>query len=177
MSKLPTNDPILLVMDNCAAQNDATFKGHSGQVRVVFLPPNCTIVNQSTDCGIISPIKKLYCYRLLWRCLRSMMKWCSLEQNKGRTQGTNGLDEGYPPHIRNCIEIYFAWKATSRYRCWYGATNRYICWRGYCWCHSSYRDSWQLHWYNWWEDIDKEIFGAMTKLSGLVLEQKAEGNW
>jgi hypothetical protein len=30
------------------------------------------------------------------------------EQNKGRTQGTNGLDEGYPPHIRNCIEIYFA---------------------------------------------------------------------
>ena len=30
------------------------------------------------------------------------------EQNKGRTQGTNGLDEGYPPHIRDCIEIYFA---------------------------------------------------------------------
>mmetsp|Transcript_29354 Transcript_29354/g.59097 ORF Transcript_29354/g.59097 Transcript_29354/m.59097 type:complete len:617 (-) Transcript_29354:2-1852(-) len=104
--KRRTNDPILLIMDNCAAHNDDTFKDVSGQVRVIFLPPNCTSVYQPMDCGVIAMIKKRYRHRLLLKLLDVYNDMMTLfEQNKGRTRGTNGLDEGYAPHLRDCMDI------------------------------------------------------------------------
>ncbi len=104
--KRRTNEPVLLIMDNCAAHNEDTFKDVSGQVRVVFLPPNCTSVYQPMDCGVIAMIKKKYRHRLLLKLLEVYNDMMTLyEQNKGRSKGTNGLDEGYPPHIRDCMDI------------------------------------------------------------------------
>jgi len=104
--KRRTNAPVLLLMDNCAAHNDDTFKDVSGQVRVIFLPPNCTSVYQPMDCGVIAMIKKRYRHVLLLKLLDVYNDMMTLyEQSKGRTRGTNGLDEGYPPHLRDCMDI------------------------------------------------------------------------
>ncbi len=46
-------------MDNCGPHGTDLVDPHD-QVKVVFLPPNCTSVFQPMDCGVIAMVKKNY---------------------------------------------------------------------------------------------------------------------
>ena len=46
-------------MENCSG-HDPTLTDTTGQVEIIFLPPNCTSVYQPLDQGIISTLKTIY---------------------------------------------------------------------------------------------------------------------
>ncbi len=46
-------------MDNCAG-HDINICDPTGQVEIIFFPPNCTSVYQPLDQGIISTLKTIY---------------------------------------------------------------------------------------------------------------------
>ncbi len=95
-------------MDNCSGHADDMFNDPSDQVKVTFLPPNCTSVFQPMDCGVIAMIKKNYHTALLLKMLEIYDDMLDLqEQSKGRPRGTRGIDEGYPPHLCDCMDILF----------------------------------------------------------------------
>ena len=54
-----TKEPVALLMDNCSG-HDPTLTDPTGQVEIIFLPPNCTSVYQPLDQGIISTLKTIY---------------------------------------------------------------------------------------------------------------------
>lgn len=54
-----TNERVALLMDNCSG-HDPSLVDPTGQVEIIFFPPNCTSVYQPLDQGIISAVKTLY---------------------------------------------------------------------------------------------------------------------
>ena len=102
-----TNEPVLLILDNCGPHG-AECVDNRGQVKVVFLPPNVTSVYQPMDAGVISMIKRRYRYRLLAKYLeifedRQLRR--EQAQAANMTRGTMGLEEGFPPHLRDAMDI------------------------------------------------------------------------
>ena len=102
-----TNEPVLLILDNCGP-HAAECVDDRNQVKVVFLPPNTTSVYQPMDAGVIAMIKRRYRYRLLARYLeifetRQMRREQAVAAKM--TRGTMGLDEGYPPHLRDAMDV------------------------------------------------------------------------
>ncbi|EFX67751.1 hypothetical protein DAPPUDRAFT_63746, partial [Daphnia pulex] len=54
-----TKEPVALLMDNCSG-HDPSCADPTGQVEIIFFPPNCTSVFQPLDQGIITTLKTLY---------------------------------------------------------------------------------------------------------------------
>lgn len=59
-----TSLEVALIMDNASSHGTALIDP-IGQVKLFFLPPNCTSVHQPMDYGIIAAIKSRYKYILL----------------------------------------------------------------------------------------------------------------
>ena len=102
-----TTSKVLLLADNCGPHGtDVTDP--TGQVKVMFLPPNCTAVFQPMDCGVIAMLKKLYRYELLCRFLLIYEEHASRRlaaQRVNMASGTKGLEQGYTPHLRDVMDI------------------------------------------------------------------------
>ena len=54
-----TKEPVALLMDNCSG-HDPSCIDPTGQVEIIFSPPNCTAVYQPLDQGIIMTLKTYY---------------------------------------------------------------------------------------------------------------------
>ena len=81
-------------MENCGPHG-ADLHDPQGQVKAIFLHPNCTSVFQPMDCGVIAKVKKSYRYCLLRKMfgkfdtredLREAAKAANMQS------GTMGLD-------------------------------------------------------------------------------------
>ena len=59
-----TGKKVLLILDNCGLHGEELIDP-TGQVTVIFLPPNCTSMFQPMDSGVIAMLKKNYRTRLL----------------------------------------------------------------------------------------------------------------
>lgn len=123
-----TNDPVLLILDNCGPHG-ADVKDPNEQVTILFLPPNCTSVFQPMDAGIIAMVKKLYRYRLLRLMIEMYDERIQRREDakKAKMQaGTMGLKEGHPPHLRDVMDILSGvWDEISVHsikKCWMKTT-------------------------------------------------------
>jgi hypothetical protein len=86
---------ILLLTDNCSAHKNVPR--HVENIKVVFLPPNCTSILQSLDQGIIHATKVHYKSRLVRRMLANI--------SVGHDVNTN---------IQKAIQMFSeAWKTLS----------------------------------------------------------------
>ena len=98
---------VLLLANNCSPHGtDVT--GPTGQVKLMFLPPDCTAVFQPMDCGVIAMLKKLYHYELLRWVLVIYEERASQRlaaQRANMASGTNGLKQSYSPHLRDVMDI------------------------------------------------------------------------
>lgn len=65
---LPDDSKILLVLDNCTAHPSAEIL-EKDNVRVIFLPPNCTSLLQPLDQGILNSLKCIYKADFIRKCL------------------------------------------------------------------------------------------------------------
>ena len=104
-----TSNKVLLIMDNCVPHDTDLVDPHD-QVKVVFLPPNCTSVYQLMDCGVIAMVNKHYRYKLLHRMFDIFDHRQVLRENakKAKTvSGTMGLSEGFAPHLHDMIHILY----------------------------------------------------------------------
>lgn len=102
-----TIKPVLLILDNCGPHG-TELVDPTGQITVVFLPPNVTSVYQPMDAGVIAMVKKNYRYRLLRRMLDTFEERQSLRAAATAAKmkaGTIGLDEGHAPHLRDVMSI------------------------------------------------------------------------
>jgi hypothetical protein len=54
-----TKEPVALLMDNCSSHEPSCIDP-TGQVEIIFFPPNCTSVYQPLDQGIITTLKTFY---------------------------------------------------------------------------------------------------------------------
>ena len=118
-----TTKNILLILDNCGPHGTKELVDENEQIRVVFLPPNCTSVFQPMDSGVIAMLKKNYRTRLLRKMLETYDDRENLHRSAARMRnGTRGLSEGYPPHLRDVMDILFeVWeevKLSSVHNCW-----------------------------------------------------------
>ena len=123
-----TSAKILLLADNCGPHG-TDVSDPTGQVKVMFLPPNCTSVYQPMDSGVIAMLKKRYRYELLRRFLviyeeRASRRVAAKRANMA--DGTKGLEQGYVPHLRDVMDILHAiWrtiKAEQVHNCWVKST-------------------------------------------------------
>lgn len=121
--RVHTSSDVALIMDNASSHGAVDLKDPKGQVKIFFLPPNCTAVHQPMDCGIIAAVKVRYRYSLLAKTVEIVPHRDSLRsQFKGLVPGTRGVDEGYPPHVLDVAEeVERIWDLISQQtvvRCW-----------------------------------------------------------
>ncbi len=110
-----TSKKVLLIMDNCGPHGTALVDPR-GQVKVVFLPPNCTSVYQPMDSGVIAMLKKNYRYKLLHKMFEIFDERQVLRENARAAKmalGTMGLKEGFSPHVCNVMDIATKFGAIS----------------------------------------------------------------
>ena len=119
-----TNKPVLLILDNCGPHGCDTIDPME-QVRIEFLPPNCTAMFQPMDAGVIAMIKKNYRYKLLRRMCVIFEERIARRDAANKSKmvaGTKGLKEGHPPHFRDVMDIlYEVWEEVSPEKlkkCW-----------------------------------------------------------
>eukprot|EP00984_Skeletonema_dohrnii_P031549 scaffold24154_cov78-Skeletonema_dohrnii-CCMP3373.AAC.1 len=117
-----TTKKVLLILDNCGPHG-AELIDPRGQVTVIFLPPNCTSMFQPMDAGVIAMLKKNYRTKLLMIMLETYDDRENLRRNAEKMlAGTKGLSEGYPPHLRDVMDILFeVWEEvdpSAIRRCW-----------------------------------------------------------
>ncbi len=120
--RMRTGKKVLLILDNCGPHGEELIDP-TGQVTVIFLPPNCTSMFQPMDSGVIAMLKKNYRTRLLMILLENYDDRENLRnRSKKMKSGTRGLDEGHHPHLRDAMDIlYEVWeevKVTAVYNCW-----------------------------------------------------------
>jgi hypothetical protein len=125
-----TNERVLLILDNCGPHcGKAAEFMNDPQVEVVMLPPNCTSVYQPMDSGVIAMIKKNYRFLLLSKYIdmfeeREQLRKDAIEMQM--TRGTKGLEQGFAPHVRDCIdllhEVQKNVKEESIFNCWRKST-------------------------------------------------------
>lgn len=123
-----TSKKVLLIMDNCGPHGTALVDPQ-GQVKVVFLPPNCTSVYQPMDSGVIAMLKKNYRYKLLHKMFEIFDERQVLRENARAAKmalGTMGLKEGFSPHVRDvmdiCYEVWSNIKPEQVRNCWRKST-------------------------------------------------------
>ena len=124
--RMKTTKKVLLLLDNCGPHGEELIDPR-GQVKVVFLPPNCTSMFQPMDAGVIAMLKKNYRYALLLRMLdifddRERLR----KQAENMRAGTKGLQEGHAPHLLDVMELLFdVWKKidpSAINKCWIKST-------------------------------------------------------
>ena len=95
----------------------------------MFLPPNVISVYQPMDAGIILMVKRKYHYRLLTKYLEifeTRQMRCDQAVAAKMIRGTMGIEEGFPPHLRDAMDILCEIQedvcAEKLYRCWKKST-------------------------------------------------------
>ena len=122
-----TANKVLLIMNNCGPQ-PADLEDPHGQVKCVFLPPNCTSVYQPMDSGVIAMLKKNYRYKLVHKILDIFDDRKVLRENARvakMTHDTMGLSEGFSPRLHDVMDICHVWsniKPEQVRNCWRKST-------------------------------------------------------
>lgn len=111
-----TGRRVLLLMDNAPGHFEAFEREN---VKVAFLPPNCTSWKQPCDMGIIAALKKRYKYLYLKDVLEfyeldENSKIHKKEQSKRLRRGAAGVAYGNPAHLLDAAHyVKHAWDAIS----------------------------------------------------------------
>ena len=111
-----TGRRVLLLMDNAPGHFEAFERDN---VKVAFLPPNCTSWKQPCDMGIIAALKKRYKYLYLKDVLEfyeldDNSKIHKKEQSKRLRRGAAGVAYGNPAHLLDAAHyVKHAWDAIS----------------------------------------------------------------
>ena len=100
-----SDGPWLLLMDNYGVHE---FTETLDRVRTEFLPPRCTMKNQSVDLGLIAVAKIRYRWKLLSAVLDVMeMKRSANHSFKERSKNRKwGLRDGLLPHVGDTIMLF-----------------------------------------------------------------------
>ena len=112
-TKSKKQEQVLLIIDNCGP-HAAQLESSDPQVRVEFLPKYTTSVFQLMDAGFIAMVKKNYKYHLPKELVLLWGNQAELQRNsKGKPMVTLWLNDGYPKHIADAINIlYDVWEET-----------------------------------------------------------------
>lgn len=78
-----TSKKVALIMDNASSHGNS-LTDPLGQVTVLYLPPNCTSVQQPMDCGVIAALKTRYRFMFLDRTISLFEKRDSLRRLASR---------------------------------------------------------------------------------------------
>ncbi|EFX68993.1 hypothetical protein DAPPUDRAFT_114086 [Daphnia pulex] len=88
------------------AGHDPSCVDPTGQVEIIFSPPNCTSVFQPLDQGIITTLKTLYKREMLSSFVASYEKFEELQElAKKAKQGRKGLQFGHSVHVLDAGRI------------------------------------------------------------------------
>lgn len=123
-----TNKKVLLILDNCGPHGTEIEQlDNRKQIKIAFLPPNCTSVHQPMDAGVISWVKRRYRHKMLAKMIENYEKQLmdqidkrneeernetgsatapppSKKKTKGAA-GTEGIGEGKMAHVLDAMDI------------------------------------------------------------------------
>nr|CAH0104760.1 unnamed protein product [Daphnia galeata] len=104
-----TKEPVALLMDNCSG-HDPTLTDPTGQVEIIFLPPNCTSVYQPLDQWIISTLKTIY----KRKCSVTYDNFDELQaQASEAKKGTKGLRFGCSANVLEARLVKKSWDSIT----------------------------------------------------------------
>ncbi len=102
---IKTDERVALIVDNASSHADMCIPD---SIDLIELPANVTALHQPMDMGVIKAWKTAYRKIMLRSILQDLESRISKrEENRNQPKGTNGLAQGYDPHMAMFADCRF----------------------------------------------------------------------